>query len=281
MVKQRTGTFSRFAFPCLAKILPGLEARRILRDRKSLERIPFFPPPGDHMSTKYTTSIETTDGTRMVVLTTEARGADIDIQLGGIPANLTAAGLCDLASWLARIDFQVSALKIRLDREDLIRLRNLAKEEVEKRLIREEKAIFSSSEPLGQVDGMKLLIKHEKKEGLRLVVIEHVDVPLILPEVSTWYEDDGVQHSRINSPEDIEASGVAQTEALGRARAAAAHPIHLSFPTTTETLVVTDVPEVTVRARAPGLLLFETRITLMEDITSEVAIQWELSGESP
>ena len=79
-------------------------------------------------STKFTTSIETTDGGRIVGLTTEVNGADIDIQLGDVPANLTAAGLRDLASWLARISGEVSDLQILLDREDLIRLRKLAKE---------------------------------------------------------------------------------------------------------------------------------------------------------
>ena len=123
---------------------------------------------------------------------------------------------------------------------------------------------------------MKLLITHGKKQGLRLVVIEYVDVPLILPEVSTWYEDDGVQCSRTNSPEEIEASELAQTEALNRWRAARAQPIHVSSPSSGETLVLTDIHEVTVRARAPGLLLFETRMTLREDVTSEVAVWWQL-----
>ncbi len=76
-------------------------------------------------STKFTTSIETTDGGRIVGLTTEVNGADIDIQLGGVPANLTADGLRDLASWLKRISGEVSDQKILLDKEDLIRLRKL------------------------------------------------------------------------------------------------------------------------------------------------------------
>ncbi len=127
---------------------------------------------------------------------------------------------------------------------------------------------------------MKLLITHGTHEGLRLAVIEHVDVPLILPEVSTWYEDDGVQASRTNTPEEIDASRAAHAEALNRDAQARVHPIHVSSPSSGETLVVTDIPEVTVRARAPGLLLFETRMTLVEDITSEVAIWWECEHPS-